>query len=100
MIYNIYSFSYYFDANYNRPFHRRFLRWNGQKLHLEFELTFKGGIIADDQDGVGAAESRGEVDLALDGDIGGEHHVVVLIQKLDGGTERVVTRSQRVTVYI
>ena len=77
-----------------------FFRWNGQKLHLEFELALEGGVIADDQDGVGATEGRGEVDVALDGDIGGEHYVVVLIQQLDGGTERVVARRQRVTVYI
>ena len=67
---------------------------------LQFYFSSERDVTTDDLNGVGAAEGGGQLDVTFYGDIGGEHNVVVLIQKLNGAPQRVVPSRQRVAVYI
>ena len=67
---------------------------------LQRDFSHECLAASDDFDGIGASECRGQFNITLYIYISREDDVVILIQKLDGGAERVVTSRQCVTVEV
>ena len=67
-------------------------------LQLDFSNEYDAS--AHDLYGICTREGGGEQNVTLDADIGGEDHVVVLIEEHDGAAEGVVRCRQRVAVEI
>ena len=67
---------------------------------LQRDFSHECLAASDDFDGIGASECRGQFKITLYIYISREDYVVILIQKLDGGAERSITRSQGVAVKI
>ena len=70
------------------------------KIVLQRDFSHKSLTASDDFDGIGASECRGQFNVTLYIYISREDDIAVFIQKLDGGAERAVTRSQGVAVKI
>ena len=67
---------------------------------LQFYFSCERDVTTDNLYFIIAREGGGQLDVTFYGDVGGEHNVVVLIQKLNGAPQRVVPSRQRVAVYI
>ena len=66
---------------------------------LKLDSTDESLVAACDFDGIGASEVGGQRDATLYINIGGEEHVVTVLD-LDGGTYAVGTCHQGVAVYV
>ena len=75
-------------------------RWNGRKLKLQGDFSYEGLAAAEELDGVGASEGRGQLDVAFYIYKGREYDSAILIQQLDGGAEGVGAGRQRMAVEI
>ncbi len=70
------------------------------KIVLQRDFSYECLAASDDFDGIGASERRGKFNVTLYIYISREDDIAVFIQKLDGGAQRAVTRSQGVAVKI
>ena len=67
---------------------------------LQRDFSYECLAASDDFNRIGASERRGQFNVSLYIYISREDNIAVLIQNLDGGAERTVTRSQGVAVKI
>ena len=67
---------------------------------LQLDFSNESDASAHDLYCICTREGGGELDVTFDADIGGEDHVVILIEEHDGAAEGVVRCCQRVAVEI